>query len=348
MAIMSNEYDRRLQLVHDWLAQILASTDFNVAPASADASFRRYFRVCQDEQSYIVMDAPPEQEDCRPFIALAALFRQRGLNTPRVLAQDLAQGLLLLDDLGERLYLSELNPGTADALYGDAIQALLRLQSAPAEVVQAACLPAYDRKLLLDEMALFRDWYLQRHLGLSLNRHDLSILDTLFSFLADASLSQPRVMVHRDYHSRNLMVCDASSDSDLRANPGILDFQDAVMGPPSYDLVSLLRDCYIVWPRERVQVWVAQYFEQAQRGGILPPAMTQAQFMRDFDLMGIQRHLKASGIFARLNYRDHKPAYLDDIPRTLDYIRSVGAAWPELEDFLRLLERLHANTAVAG
>ncbi|NOZ37816.1 MAG: phosphotransferase [Gammaproteobacteria bacterium] len=345
---MKTEDDKRLQLVYDWLVQTLGSSDFSLAPASADASFRRYFRLCLNGQSYIVMDAPPEQEDCRPFIAVAALFRQRGLNAPRVLAQDLAQGLLLLDDLGERLYLSELNQGSVDALYGDAIQALLTLQSAPAEVVQGAALPAYDRSLLLREMALFRDWYLQRHLGLSLNKHDRAVLDSLFSFLADAALSQAQVIVHRDYHSRNLLVCDVDPDSSPCSNPGILDFQDAVIGPVSYDLVSLLRDCYIVWPQARVQAWVAQYFGQAQARGILPPAMSEAQFMRDFDLMGIQRHLKASGIFARLNYRDHKPAYLHDIPRTLDYIRQVGAAWPELADFLRLLERLQVNTAVAG
>lgn len=344
---MINEDDRRLQQIHDWLTQTLGSTDFSLDPASADASFRRYFRICQNGQSYIVMDAPPEQEDCRPFIAVAALFRQQGLNTPRVLAQDLAGGLLLLDDLGERLYLSELNDETAEALYGDAMQALLCLQSAPNDVVQAAKLPAYDRRLLLDEMTLFLDWYLQRHLGLSLNRHDRAILDTLFSFLADAALSQPQVMVHRDYHSRNLLVCESSPDTYSASNPGILDFQDAVIGPSSYDLVSLLRDCYIAWPRERVQAWVAQYFELAQARGILPVAMTQAQFMSGFDLMGIQRHLKASGIFARLNYRDHKPGYLDDIPRTLAYIRSVGAALPELEDFLGLLDRWHTNTAVA-
>ncbi len=345
---MKTANDRRLQQVHDWLAQTLGSTDFSLAPASADASFRRYFRVCQAGQSYIVMDAPPEQEDCRPFIAVAALFRQLGLNTPRVLAQDLAQGLLLLDDLGERLYLPELNEETADKLYGDAIQALLTLQSAPAEVVQAVALPAYDRPLLLDEMGLFRDWYLQRHLGLSLNKHDRAVLDTLFCFLADAALSQPQVIVHRDYHSRNLLVCESRPDTPSGSNPGILDFQDAVMGPPSYDLVSLLRDCYIVWPRQRVEIWVAQYFEQAQARGILPAAMSQAQFMRDFDLMGIQRHLKASGIFARLNYRDNKPGYLNDIPRTLGYITSIGASWPELEDFLGLLDRWHATTAVAG
>ncbi len=331
MQVMKTKVDTRLPLIHNWLVHTLGYEDFTLTPASADASFRRYFRVSHDGQGYIVMDAPPEQEDCRPFIAVSTLFLQLGLNVPQVLAQDLQQGLLLLTDLGERLYLSELNQDTADTLYGDAMQALITLQSAPAAMVQSAALPVYDRELLLGEMNLFRDWYLQRHLGLSLNDHDQAMLNTLFSFLADAALSQPQVIVHRDYHSRNLMVCDS--------NPGILDFQDAVIGPLSYDLVSLLRDCYIVWPRERVQAWVAHYFAQAQAAGILPATMTLAQFMRGFDLMGIQRHLKASGIFARLNYRDHKPGYLADIPRTLDYIRTVGAAWPELEDFLGLLDR---------
>jgi len=341
MQVMKTKVDTRLPLIYDWLAQTLGYEDFTLTPASADASFRRYFRVSHDGQRYIVMDAPPEQEDCRPFIAVSTLFLQLGLNVPQVLARDLQQGLLLLTDLGERLYLSELNQDTADTLYGDAMQALITLQSASVEITQAAALPVYDRELLLSEMGLFRDWYLQRHLGLSLNEHDQAVLDTLFSFLAEAALSQPQVIVHRDYHSRNLMVCESSPG----CNPGILDFQDAVIGPLSYDLVSLLRDCYIVWPRERVQAWVAHYFEQAQAAGILPATMTLTQFMRGFDLMGIQRHLKASGIFARLNYRDHKPDYLADIPRTLDYIRTVGAAWPELEDFLSLLDR---HMAVVG
>ncbi len=345
MQVMKTKVDTRLSLIHDWLAQTLGYKDFSLTPASADASFRRYFRVNHDGQRYIVMDAPPEQEDCRPFVAISTLFLQLGLNVPQVLAQDLQQGLLLLTDLGERLYLSELNQDTADSLYADAMQALINLQSAPVEIVRAAALPVYDRELLLSEMGLFRDWYLQRHCGLWLNDHDQATLDTLFSFLADAALSQPQVIVHRDYHSRNLMVCESSPDANPGCNPGILDFQDAVIGPLSYDLVSLLRDCYIVWPRERVQAWVAHYFEQAQAADILPATMTLTQFMRSFDLMGIQRHLKASGIFARLNYRDHKPDYLADIPRTLDYIRSVGAAWPELEDFLSLLDR---HTAVAG
>ena len=337
---MKTKDDKRLALIHDWLAPTLGRKDFSLTPASADASFRRYFRVRCDQQAYIVMDAPPEQEDCRPFIAISALFSQLGLNVPQVRAQDLEQGLLLLDDLGERLYLSELNDETADGLYADAMQALLALQSAPARVVQAAALPAYDRTLLLTEMNLFRDWYLQHHLGLSLSESEQAILDSLFCFLADSALSQPSVIVHRDYHSRNLMICDP--------NPGILDFQDAVIGAPTYDLVSLLRDCYIVWPLERVQGWVEYYFNQAQAAGILPTTVSLTQFMRWFDLMGIQRHLKASGIFARLNHRDHKPGYLDDIPRTLDYIRRVGAAYPELNDFLQLLDRLPANMATTG
>lgn len=342
---MKPQNDLRLPLIHDWLAQTLGHQDFTLAPASADASFRRYFRVSYHDQQCIVMDAPPEQEDCRPFIAISALFSELGLNVPRVLAQDLTQGLLLLSDLGERLYLAELDEKTADALYGDAISALIKLQSASTEVREVAALPPYDRKLLLREMNLFRDWYLQRHLGLSLSQSEQASLDTVFDFLAEAALAQPQVIVHRDYHSRNLMHGDPGS---AFSNPGILDFQDAVIGASSYDLVSLLRDCYIVWPPERVQGWVEEYFNQAQVAGILPTRVSLAQFMRGFDLMGIQRHLKASGIFARLNHRDHKPAYLNDIPRTLDYIRRVGASYPELNDLLQLLTRLPTPTASSG
>ncbi len=349
---MNKKNDPRLGLIHDWLVHTLGHQDFILTPASADASFRRYFRINDHGQHYIVMDAPPEQEDCRPFIAISSLFASLGLNVPQLRAQDLEQGILLLDDLGERLYLSELDESSADTLYGDAVQALITLQSAAADTLQTAALPPYDRALLMSEMNLFRDWYLQRHLGLSLSEQEQSNLDTAFSFLADAALAQPQVIVHRDYHSRNLMICDpdsgSNSDSNSVANPGILDFQDAVIGALSYDLVSLLRDCYIVWPAERVRGWVEAYFTQAQAAGILPTSVSLAQFMRWFDLMGIQRHLKASGIFARLNYRDQKPAYLDDIPRTLDYIRSVGANYPELNDLLALLTRLPTHTASSG
>ena len=347
---MNEENDPRLRLIHDWLQQTLEGQAFSLAPASADASFRRYFRVYTDERRYIVMDAPPEQEDCRPFIAVAALLSQQGLNVPQVRAQDLGLGLLLLDDLGERLYLPELNEASADALYGEAIQALIRLQSTPAEVLRAAALPAYDRELLLAEMHLFRDWYLQRHLGLSLTEQEQRRLDALFAFLADSALAQPQVLVHRDYHSRNLMVSDSviSDPGQIYSGPGILDFQDAVIGAVSYDLVSLLRDCYIVWPLQRVQGWAEDYFHQAQAAGILSAGISLPQFMRWFDLMGIQRHLKASGIFARLNHRDGKPGYLDDIPRTLDYIRRVGAAYPEVDDLRQLLDSLPAGSVVAG
>ncbi len=334
---MNKKNDPRLSLIHDWLVQVLGHQDFTLAPASADASFRRYFRVSAHGQHSIIMDAPPEQEDCRPFIAVSALFSSLGLNVPQLRAQDLEQGLLLLDDLGERLYLNELTNETADALYADAMQALLKLQSAPADVVQTAALSDYDRSLLLSEMNLFRDWYLQRHLGLLLSAAEQGHIDSVFTFLADAALAQPQVIVHRDYHSRNLMLAEP--------NPGVLDFQDAVIGALTYDLVSLLRDCYIVWPLERVHGWVEQYFNLAQVAGILPDSVNLNTFIRWFDLMGIQRHLKASGIFARLNYRDQKPAYLDDIPRTLDYIRRVGVNYPELNDLLQLLDRLDSRAA---
>ncbi len=338
MPHMTTGDDSRLRLIHEWLAQLFGHDDFDLRPASADASFRRYFRVRIGDRSRIVMDAPPALEDCRPFIAVAGLFARLDLHVPGVLAQDLERGLLLLDDLGERPYLDALAEDSADALYGDAIAALIRLQSAAPEVLREAELPPYDRELLLSEMGLFRDWYLQRHLGLRLTPSQQAILAEAFEFLADAALAQPRVIVHRDYHSRNLMVCEP--------NPGILDFQDAVIGPYTYDPVSLLRDCYIVWPQARVRGWAQDYFGQAQAAGILPAAMTPARFQRDFDLMGIQRHLKASGIFARLNHRDGKPGYLNDIPRTLDYVRQAGAACPELAAFLRLLEEL--PPAVSG
>jgi len=270
------------------------------------------------------MDAPPEQEDCHPFIHVSSLMAGIGLHVPVVLRQDLQQGFLLLTDLGDRVYLSELNTDTVERLYGDALQALLRLQSHG-----AADLPPYDRGLLMNEMELFRQWYLERHLGLQLSEDENATIDAAFTYLADQALQQPRVIVHRDYHSRNLMVSSP--------NPGILDFQDAVIGPITYDLVSLLRDCYIAWPRTQVVNWVSQYYRQAQVEGLLEN-VSEAQFLNWFDLMGIQRHLKASGIFARLNYRDGKSGYLKDIPRTLGYVIDVGKDYPALRPFIELVE----------
>jgi aminoglycoside/choline kinase family phosphotransferase len=320
--------DPRFEQLQNWLKTVAGIKEYEITPASADASFRRYFRVRFNATSRIVMDAPPEQEDCQPFIHVSSLMAGIGLHVPVVLRQDLQQGFLLLTDLGERMYLSELNEDTVQRLYGDALEALLRLQ-----LHGVADLPPYDRDLLMNEMELFRQWYLQRHLNMQLSASENVMIDTAFTYLAEQALQQPRVIVHRDYHSRNLMVSSP--------NPGILDFQDAVIGPITYDLVSLLRDCYIAWPRKRVVDWVSQYYQQAQSAGLLEN-VSETQFLRWFDLMGIQRHLKASGIFARLNYRDAKSGYLQDIPRTLGYVTDVGKDYPELRPFIELVE--HAMT----
>lgn len=316
----------RLTELQAWLRDDLGLNDFTVVPASSDASFRRYFRVTGGGQSHIVMDAPPDKEDCRPFAAIARAMAGLGLNVPRIVEADLARGFLLLSDLGSRHYLQVLNEQTADRLYGDALGALRLLQAAP---LAGAALSEYGRDLLLREMALFRDWYLVRHLQMAMGEAISEILEQAYAYLAEEALSQPQVWVHRDYHSRNLMVTEAH-------NPGILDFQDAVIGPVTYDLVSLLRDCYISWPRERVAQWVKGYFSALQAEGRLQ-GVKAGQFTRWFDLMGIQRHLKAIGIFARLNYRDGKPGYLQDIPRTLAYVVEASAHYPELQSLRRLV-----------
>jgi N-acetylmuramate 1-kinase len=319
---------QRLALLRQWLDSELGMAGFDIEPASADASFRRYFRVTFNGENRIVMDAPPDKEDIRPFVRIGRQLRAIGLNVPEILAENLDQGFLLLSDLGSRQYLNQLNEQNVDILYGDAMSALAILQARGPGVDE---LPPYDRKLLWQEMALFRDWLLHKHLGIDLDAPTLKLLNETFALLADNALAQPTVSVHRDYHSRNLMVCEQ--------NPGILDFQDAVYGPLTYDLASLLRDCYIAWPRERVEGWVLQYHDIAVQNGILNGAQEE-RFLRWFDLMGVQRHLKASGIFARLNHRDGKPGYLEDIPRTLEYVVEVSARYAELHPFQRLLESL--------
>jgi len=307
--------------MEQWLEQTLGLSASTLTPASSDASFRSYYRLQLNNGSRIVMDAPPEQENSRPFVRIAQMLQATGLNVPDVLIADLEQGFLLLSDLGSEQYLSALNEHSADRLYGDAMGALITLQACgPGE----GELPPYDAALLQQEMQLFIDWYLQRHLGLSLDAGEQSLFDDLFARLTDSALAQPQVAVHRDYHSRNLMVA--------AHNPGILDFQDAVHGPVTYDLVSLLRDCYIDWPRERVEGWALGYQELAIDSGILRQR-NEETFLRWFDWMGMQRHLKAVGIFARLAQRDGKPAYLADIPRTLNYLREVSGRYSELGNF---------------
>ncbi len=308
--------ERQRQLER-WLELSCGLTQYDIEPASADASFRRYFRVSlPGGVTRIAMDAPPEKEDCRPFVEIAGRMAQAGLHVPQIFEQDLEQGFLLLEDLGTRSYLDALNQDSVDSLYADATSALLRLQTAaPVEG-----LPAYDRAMLQREMQLFPDWLLGRHLGMELNEDERGMLRQTFEHLIQNALAQPVVCVHRDFHSRNLMQLDTR-------NPGVIDFQDAVAGPVTYDLVSLLRDCYVSWPPEQVDGWVGDYYREASSAGLLG-ATDEATFREWFDLMGVQRHLKAAGIFARLNHRDGKPGYLADIPRTLGYIVEVGRRRP--------------------
>lgn len=309
---------QRLRLLEQWLEYDCGLTDFTVEPASADASFRRYFRVrLADGATRVAMDAPPDKEDCRPFVDVAARMAAAGLHVPEIVAADLRQGFLLLEDLGDRAYLAALDDSSADRLYGDAIDALLRLQVNAA----TAGLPSYDKAMLMREMQLFPDWLLVRHLDIQLGDGERRMLEEAFTALTANALAQPTVCVHRDYHSRNLMVVG-------NTNPGVIDFQDAVAGPISYDLVSLLRDCYVDWPPQRVSAWASRYFHAARAAGLLPDA-APAAFDTWFDLMGIQRHLKAAGIFARLNHRDGKSGYLEDIPRTLGYVADVGSRYAE-------------------
>jgi aminoglycoside/choline kinase family phosphotransferase len=312
-----------------WLGTLLPCDHLRLAPASADASFRRYFRAHLEDTTYIVMDAPPSQEDNRAFVALAQALRELNIHTPEVFAHDFDQGFLLLSDLGPRQYLMVLNETCVDALYDDALTTLMRLQLGgdPASKL----LPGYDAALLLRELELFREWFLRRHLNLHLDRAEHRLLDETFTLLCASALEQPQVWVHRDYHSRNLMVT-------VEANPGVLDFQGAVVGPVTYDLVSLLRDCYIAWPPARVKRWALAYRERMQAQGFRG-LDNERTFLRWFDWMGLQRHLKALGIFARLNCRDRKPGYLRDMPRTLGYVLEVAGAYPELTALRHWLRR---------
>ena len=309
---------RREAQLRQWLGEYCGLEGYGFAPASADASFRRYFRIdLGDEGTRVVMDAPPDKEDCRPFVDVTRRLEQAGAHVPHIYAQDLGQGFLLLEDLGDRLYLGELDAGNVDRLYADAIAALFAIQSGDPQG-----LPPYDRELLQREMRLFPEWLLGAHLGLALSRAERQMLDDTFERLVGNALEQPQVLVHRDYHSRNLLLC-------AHRSPGVIDYQDAVLGPVTYDLVSLLRDCYVAWPQERVDAWMNDYAQRAVAAGLIGRADLERVPLW-FDLMGAQRHLKAAGIFARLNHRDAKPGYLQDIPRTLGYILSVAARRAEL------------------
>jgi N-acetylmuramate 1-kinase len=320
--------DSRLAALEQWLAGQLDRAAYRLAPASEDASFRRYFRAhLADGRTFIVMDAPPPQENCAPFVRIAQLLREAGLHAPEVHAQDLAQGFLLLADLGTTTYLDALVAGNADALMRDATDALLRWQLATRPDV----LPPYDEALLQREMALFPDWYVARHLGKTLSAERQGELQRIFSLLATSALAQPKVYVHRDYMPRNLMVSEP--------NPGVLDFQDAVIGPITYDMICLLRDAFLSWEEERVLDWSVRYWEKAKKAG-LPVDADFGEFFRALEWMGLQRHLKVMGIFARLTYRDDKPKYINDTPRFVGYARAVAARYTPLNPLARLLDEL--------
>ena len=320
--------DARLAALQRWLAGPLAGPDFTLAPASADASFRRYFRATlADGRSFVAMDAPPDKEDCGPFLHVAGLLRAAGVHAPRIHAQDLAQGFLLLDDLGRRTYLDALNQDNAGALMGDAIGALVKWQLAtrPGE------LPPYDEALLRREMALFPEWYAARHLARPFGAAQAASFASVCALLVQSALAQPAVYVHRDYMPRNLMVSEP--------NPGVLDFQDAVIGPISYDIACLTRDAFLSWEDEQVLDWTVRYWEQARKAG-LPVAADFSEFWRGFEWMGLQRHLKVLGIFARLTHRDGKEKYVADTPRFVAYARAVARRYAALAPLARLLDEL--------
>lgn len=325
--------DPRLVALSAWLAQRLAG--FTLEPASADASFRRYFRVFHSGGTLIAMDAPPPQEDCRPFVQVAGLLHAAGLNAPQVLAADVERGFLLLSDLGRHTYLEVIGELNANALMADAIGALVRWQASSRPDV----LPPYDAALLGRELELFPDWYVARHLGLEFTPAQTEIWLALRGVLIERAVTQSQVFVHRDYMPRNLMPGDGA-----HGGPGVLDFQDAVYGPVSYDVSSLLRDAFLSWPYPLEEQWLFEYWQQARAAGIDVPASFE-RFQTDCDFMGMQRHLKVLGIFARLNYRDGKPRYLAEASRFVGYIEAAASRTPALAPVARLLADLHARAA---
>ena len=326
--------DPRLELLSRWLAAQGGFDTDSIRTASADASFRRYFRLRHaDGSSWIAMDAPPDKEDLPTYLAVTRLLEGCGVHVPHVRAADTTAGFALLEDLGNTHMLTALGQGAdPDRLYGEALDALAVLQLGGDAASRQ--LPPYDRAVLLREMRLLPEWYCGRHLGLTLSAAEQALVERTFDWLADAALAQPQVFVHRDYHSRNLMVLP-------RRSPGVIDFQDALRGPVGYDLASILKDCYVEWPRARVEGWLEGYRERLLSGGEAGRALAGesfAQFRRWFDVIGLQRHLKVLGIFARLFWRDGKPGYLGDLPLTLSYVRAAAASIPELAEFSAFVE----------
>ena len=316
--------DSRLAQLHEWIKENLGNIEYSLTPVSGDASFRRYFRFISNEQQFIAVDSPPEKESNDAFVNVTHLLEAEGLPVPHIHYSSLDFGYFLLSDLGDTLLLDELNEQNADELYGKALDALQIIQQ-----TSAASLPPYNEQLLLQEMELFREWFLAKHLSIKLSEDENQVLDDSFRNLAESALKQPQVFVHRDFHSRNLMHIEGK-------HPGIIDYQDAVLGPITYDLVSLLRDCYIAWSSEKITELAKNFYKNNIENN---PAINTNEklFMKWFDLMGIQRHLKARGIFSRLNHRDNKPNYLKDIPRTLSHIRAVAGNYPETKALFDLI-----------
>ena len=325
----TNPEDTRLAELRDWADGIEAVAGSELTPASADASFRRYFRVRSGVNSFIAMDAPPDREDSLPFVRIAGYLEAMQLNSPRIIEANLDDGFLLLSDLGKRQYLDVLkaDPSLASHLYNDALTTLAKMQRRGA--AYQSLLPPYDETLLRFELSLFHDWLCGTHLGITLNDDEEAAWQQCCDVLVMNALDQPQVFVHRDYHSRNLMLTDEQ-------NPGILDFQDAVEGPLTYDLVSLLKDAYLCWPAEQVWQWALDFYNGIETK--VRERIDEAQFRRYFELMGVQRHVKVAGIFARLNHRDGKSGYIDDIPRTLGYIVEMAPRYTELEFLMNLIE----------
>jgi aminoglycoside/choline kinase family phosphotransferase len=338
---------QRQQQLAEWLHSLFPNETFELAPASADASFRRYFRATFADRTLVVMDAPPQHEDCKPFLHVARLFENAGTHVPHVYAQNLEQGFLLLSDLGNTTYLQALGGGdaaqpqdsaaieNARKLYGAATDALINIQLASRDNE----LPVYDEALLRRELNLFPEWYIAKHLGVTLNEKQSNALERAFQRILANNLAQPRVYVHRDYHSRNLMLSEP--------NPGILDFQDAVYGPITYDLASLFKDAYIRWEEEQVIDWLIRYWENARKAG-LPVRDNFAEFYCDYEWMGVQRHIKVLGIFARLSHRDGKDGYLKDLPLVMDYLHRACQRYIDLKPLLNLLDELEPHATQTG
>jgi aminoglycoside/choline kinase family phosphotransferase len=330
------EASDRDQAIREWLDEV-AGPSHRTAPASSDASFRRYLRVTAGGQSFILMDAPPEHEDCRPFLHVRSLLESAGVNVPAVVNADVQRGLLLLTDFGSCSYLDVLKEGNCERLYADAMDTLVRMQAR----VAAGAVENFDREKLSTELRLFPDWFLREHLALEIADDFRRRMQACFDSLIERCLEQPQVFVHRDYHSRNLMRV-------VQNNPGVLDFQDAVAGPVTYDLVSLFRDVYIEWPPEKVAAWVAGYHARA-RGVVDQLAQVDLDtFQQWFDLTGVQRHIKVAGIFCRLWHRDGKPGYLRDVPLTLRYLMAVGARYKETAGFIDALRALGVEQRFAA